>query len=59
VTLQITKFRFCNDVDFLLSFCFKISIANVSCPNIKVIELSKEDKEAQATKRNNTRIDTV
>ena len=59
MSLQLTKFRTHNDVDLLLSFSFKISIANVSCLTIQVIELSKEDKEVQAMKRNNTRIDTV
>jgi len=44
VSFQLTKFRACHDIDLFLSFC---SLANVYCPDIKVIELlSKEEKDA-------------
>ena len=50
VSFQLTKFRACNDVDLFLSFHFKISIANVYSPDIKIIELGQEDKESDAMK---------
>jgi len=34
LSFQITKFRACNDIDFFLSFCLKVSIANVCFPDI-------------------------
>ena len=39
-----------------MGFRFKISIANVHSPYIKIIELSQEDKEADSMERNNSRI---
>ncbi len=45
VSFQITKFRACNDIDLFLSFCLKICIANVCCPDIETIQHSKEDKK--------------
>jgi len=59
VSFQLTKFRACNNVDLLLSFCLKISIDNVNSPDIKIIELGQEDKEVDSTEGNNTRIDAV
>jgi len=46
VSLQLTKFRAGNDIDLFLSFCLKVSIANVSGPKIEIIELGQEDKES-------------
>ncbi len=41
VAFQLTKFRTRNDVDLFLHLGFKISIANVSGPNIEIIESRK------------------
>ena len=57
--MQLTKFGACYNEDLFLGFCLKISIANVSGPDIKVIELGQEDKEADSLKGNNSRIDAV
>jgi len=59
VSFQLTKFRACNDVDLFLSFCLKISIANVSGPDIKIIEFGQEDKEVDSTEGNNSRANVV
>jgi len=42
-----------------LSFRFKVGIADVSGPDIKIIEFGQEDMEADSTERNNARINTV
>jgi len=46
VSFQLIKFRACKNVDLFLSFCLKISIANVGYPDIEAIEFSKKDKQA-------------
>ncbi len=40
VSFQITKFKACNDIDLFLSFHLKISIANICCPNSKIMSLA-------------------
>ncbi len=59
MAFQFTKFRTCNNVDLFLHFSLKISIANVSGPDIQIIKLSQEDKESDSAKGDNTRIDAI
>jgi len=59
VSFQLTKFRACNNEDLFLSFHFEISIADVGGPDIKIIELGQEDKEADSTKGNNSRVNAI
>ena len=42
-----------------MSFRLKISIANVSGLDVKIIELGQEDKEADSTEANNSRINAI
>ncbi len=49
VSFQLTKFRTRNDVDLFLHFSLEISVPDVGGPKIKVIELSQEDKELDAS----------
>ena len=42
-----------------MRFGFKIGIADVSGPDIQIIELSQEDKESDSMKGDNTRVDAI
>ncbi len=42
-----------------MHFSLKVSIADVSGPDIQIIELGQEDKEADSAEGNNTRVDTI
>ena len=59
MSFQLTKFGACYNEDLFLGFRLKIGIANVGGPDVKIVELGQEDKEADSMEGNNSRIDTI
>jgi hypothetical protein len=61
MSLAISKLGTSNDMQghFSQHQSFKVCIANVSCPGLKVVEVSKEDKELKASKGDYSRVNAV
>jgi len=59
VALSVAKFRSSNDIDLLLSVGLKVSIANVSGPDFKIIELSDKSEKSDTTEGDNTLADGI
>jgi hypothetical protein len=59
MSLEISKLRASNNTHLFRCRGFKVCIADVSCPSLQMIELSKEDKKPQASKGDNSRVNTV